>query len=257
MPRLGRKGAGPTRHGAASLVPFLLLATAGLASGEEAPRAGGRATVVLIGDSVLDCKRTGEKQGAAYSLEATAEALLGAMPAPGHPLRGAKVVNLSIGATGTPHWWVDQVLCVPETADLYPLMGYCSSTKRFVDAVRLAVPEPTVAVLVLGVNDVKAEGDPVVTVDRLEAMAAFLRPAVVFHGAVHPASSDEPAYQAFASALNRELDSRGLVSFRFPNVPTRDGLHPTNEGCVMAGAALGAFLAQVPPERLRAPGSQP
>jgi len=202
-----------------------------------------RRHVVLIGDSTLYCL-DGAPDPRLFEPGGVVEALLPTLVSEDHPLHDARVHNLAIGASATVDWVEQTRFCAESGASVFPIMKHCKQIHRFLDGVRLEVPDPDVIVLTLGVNDgLEADADPKVTADRLQEIRDYFAPTPVYLAPPFAVDASATRYYPFSVALTREIRARHLADFEYPELPRRDKVHLDRAGCVMAGARIAAFLA--------------
>ncbi len=201
--------------------------------------------MVVIGDSIAyGTPPLSEGIKSPYSPAKTLETLLATLePLPsagGTPWRGARVLDLAVGASDTLHWLVSPPRECHTLFNRYPVVKKaCAANVSWIDAVRMMTGGGTIdaAIVDLGINDQLKASDPQETVERLVRIRAALAPTpVLFYPPTAP--PDGPRGD-WPKRLRAAMVARGLFDeAQFPPyLPTYDGIHPTHG----AYAALGSL----------------
>lgn len=252
-----RDGPTPATGVAPQVAPTPQSTTAPAASATPAAavsRDGTPRTVAVIGDSIAyGTPPVGEGLESPYSPTATLATLLAALEPPpgegGTPWRGARVLNLAVGASDTSIWLARPPRECHTLFNRYPVVQKaCAANVAWVDAVwMMAGGRPIDAVIVdLGINDRLITDDPRETVDRLLRIRDALAPAPVL---VYPpiAPRDGPRGD-WPQRVRAAMEERGLFAETQypPYLPTYDGLHPTHGGYAALGALWLDGLRRLP-----------
>lgn len=210
--------------------------------------------MVVIGDSIAyGAPPPAEGLQSPYAPPTTLETLLAnlepAPPAGGASWRGARVLNLAVGASDTSLWLARPPRECHTLFNRFPVVQKaCAANVAWVDAVWMMAGGGTIdAVIVdLGINDRLVTDDPRVTVDHLVQIRDALAPAPVL---LYPpiAPRDGPRGD-WPQRLRAAMAARGLFDEKQypPYLPTYDGLHPTPGGYAALGALWIDGLRRLP-----------
>lgn len=210
--------------------------------------------MVVIGDSIAyGSPPPSEGVESPYSPPRALETLLAALePAPGDggtPWRGARVLNLAVGASDTQLWLASPPRECHTLFNRYAVVKKaCGANVPWIDAVWMMTGGGTIdaAIVDLGINDQLTESDPRETVERLLRIRAALAPTpVLFYPPIAP--PDGPRGD-WPKRVRAAMVARGLFDeTQFPPyLPTYDGIHPTPGGYAALGALWLDGLRRLP-----------
>lgn len=190
--------------------------------------------VVLIGDSTTSC--TGHPFDHPYRPEVAMQGILG---------DGYNVTNLAIGASAT-HQWIDgsHWYCTDIWASWFPIMNHCPEISRFIDGVKLVVPEPDIVLVTLGINDQVYGSTVEETTARLAQIEEELAPALVLFSPPMFVDHNWAGYTWWAQ-LTWEMAIVGLTDFGHYRYPRKDVVHNNDAGCLMSGARLAELILKL------------